>query len=141
MEATTLSVERLQEISDSVFAEWVRGLGFKVTSASQHEVHLWLPFSQSLSHVPNAVSGQALLALADSAMVLALASFYGQFKPVATVDLHMQFMKVAKGNVRCRASVERATKSIAFATASFFLEDGQSNEIGRAIGTFSIPVV
>jgi acyl-coenzyme A thioesterase PaaI-like protein len=54
------------------FAPWVQALGLRVESFAAGEVTLRLPQNPELSRIGGMVCGQALMAAADTAMVLAI---------------------------------------------------------------------
>ena len=77
------------------FAPWVLDLGLVIeafeTAAPAGAVADWqpgailrMPFSERLCRVGGILSGQALMALADTAAVFALAAAMGQFRPIAS---------------------------------------------------------
>ena len=136
-----LPAAQLQAIADEIFAPWVRALDFRVAAADADGVTLSMAFAPAASHTAHMVCGQALLAVADSAMVLALAYAFGAFRPVATVDMHMQFMRAAKGDLLVRAQARRIAKTVAFASVAFFDAADPDQEIARASGTFTLPPV
>ena len=74
-----------------------------------------LPQSEQLSRVGGMLCGQAMMAAADTAMVLALISHFGQVKPCATVQLSSTFLKPLSGqDALVTARVLRAGKTMAF---------------------------
>ena len=75
----------LEDALANVFAEWVRMLELRLIEARPGEVVLALPVTQRHVHAGNVMSGQTLMAAADSAMVLAVMSKLGAFRPMTTV--------------------------------------------------------
>lgn len=110
-------IEMLNEALASVVAPWVRGLGLQVTEARSGEVVLRLPVSPMLVHGGGVLCGQAMMAAADTAMVLAVMTRLGGFKPMTTVQLQTSFLKPVPGNsgeARLLARVLRMGKSLVF---------------------------
>ena len=70
-------------------------LRLKVRETTAESVTLVMPFDEQLLRPGRIVAGQALMALADTAMVMALWSALGAFRPVATVDMTTTFMRPA----------------------------------------------
>jgi acyl-coenzyme A thioesterase PaaI-like protein len=71
--------------------------------------------------------GQAMMAVADTAMVLALSSNLGGFRPMTTVQLQTSFLKPVPGtaeSIRVRATVLRRGKSLAFGEIALHGPDG-----------------
>lgn len=105
----------LQQALGELFAPWVRALGLQVVAFSMGEVTLRLPHSEQLSRVGGMLCGQAMMAAADSAMVLALISHFGAFRPCTTVQLSSTFLKpLSKQDGLVTARILRAGKSMAF---------------------------
>jgi uncharacterized protein (TIGR00369 family) len=110
-----------------VFAEWVRELELSVIEARVGEVVLALPVSARHVHAGQVMSGQTLMAAADTAMVLAVMSRLGAFRPMTTVQLQTSFLRpvpAGAGTVRVTASVLRLGKTLAFGEIAMELEDG-----------------
>lgn len=98
------------------FAPWVLDLGITVDAVAPDETLLTVPIIPRLARHGGIVSGQALAALADTAMVLACGGFLGQMRPVATVTLDTQFLRPATGDqLRARAKVIKGGRSMMFA--------------------------
>ena len=107
----------LEHALTSVFAEWVRELDLRVLEARAGEVLLALPVTPLHVHSGGVVSGQTLMAAADSAMVLAIISRLGAFRPMTTVQLQTTFLRPVPADARfanVRARVLRLGKTLAF---------------------------
>ena len=70
---------------DSLFAPWVKALELKVEALEPGQARLRLPFAPGLCRQGGTICGQALMAAADTAMVLAIGSLFGEFRPSTTV--------------------------------------------------------
>ena len=107
----------LEDALTTVFAEWVRALDLRVIEASAGEVLLALPVAAKHVHSGGVMSGQTLMAAADTAMVLAVMSRLGTFRPMTTVQLQTTFLRPIPGDAgfaNVRARVLRMGKSLAF---------------------------
>lgn len=134
-----LSTDQIQAILDENFADWVRALDLTVTKASAQAVELRMPLADHLARVGGIVSGQALAALADTAMVLAAVAHAGEMKLFATTDLHSQFLRPGRGTaILCRAEVVRAGKALVFARAEMS-EESSGKLVSTATATFYAP--
>ncbi|MFZ4651634.1 MAG: PaaI family thioesterase [Rubrivivax sp.] len=123
----TARVELCNRLLAEITAPWVRELGLRAVHASEREVELDAPVSSALVHGGGVVCGQALMAMADTAMVLALSSSLGEFRPMTTVQLQTSFLKPVPGtaqSVRIRATVLRRGKSLAFGEIAMLSPDG-----------------
>jgi len=136
---TGLAKTDLAAILVDMFAPWVQDLGLTIECVDKEAVTTCMPASARLSRVGGIVSGQAMTAMADTTMVLALAAAFGGFRPVATVDLSMSFMRAVKSrDVVCEARVRRAGRSLAFVCAELRASDEQ-DIAAVANGTFAVP--
>ncbi len=115
-----MDVETLQSTFSGHFAPWVLALGLRVDSASDAGVVLRLPHSETLSRSGGMLCGQAMMAAADSAMVIALINHFGEFKPCTTVQMSSSFLKpLSNQDALVEARVARAGKSLAFGEIEF----------------------
>ncbi|MEH2488429.1 PaaI family thioesterase [Bradyrhizobium sp. AZCC 2230] len=137
--ATGLTKADLSAILADAFAPWVQDLNLSVDDIGSDGITMRLPADARLSRIGGIVSGQAMTAMADTTMVLALATHFGGFRPVATVDIAMSFMRAIKSSdVLCQARVRRAGRSLAFVHAE--LRGAEDTQVAAvANGTFAIP--
>ncbi|AMO23302.1 PaaI family thioesterase [Ramlibacter solisilvae] len=107
--------EKLQGALPEYFAPWVQELGLAVESFDGDGVTLRLPQGERLSRVGGMLCGQAMMAAADTAMVLALINHFGEFRPCTTVQMNTSFLKpLSNQDALVQARVLRAGKSLAF---------------------------
>ena len=107
--------ETLQSALPEYFAPWVQALGLHVESFDADSVTARLPQDPQLSRVGGMLCGQAMMAAADTAMVLALVNHFGEFRPCTTVQMNTSFLKPLSGqDALVHARVLRAGKSLAF---------------------------
>ena len=112
---TAVSRETLQQALGELFAPWVRALDLQVERFEADSVTLRLPQNDQLARVGGMLCGQAMMAAADTAMVLALINHFGQFRPCSTVQLSSSFMNPLSGqDALVTARVLRAGKAMAF---------------------------
>ena len=111
----SVTPDTLQPALAEYFAPWVQALNLQVDSTDADSVTLRLPQSDQLSRVGGMLCGQAMMAAADTAMVLALIRHFGEFRPCTTVQLNTSFLKPLSGqDALVQARVIRAGKSLAF---------------------------
>ena len=110
-----MNTDTLQSALAEYFAPWVQALGLAVESFDEGSVTLRLPQSEELSRVGGMLCGQAMMAAADTAMVLALINHFSGFRPCTTVQMSTSFLKPLSGqDALVRATVVRAGKAMAF---------------------------
>jgi uncharacterized protein (TIGR00369 family) len=119
------------------FAPWVLALHPAVTQIDAHRTVLHIPVTDALNRTGGIVSGQALTALADTAMVLACGGHLGKMEPVGTVTLDTQFLRPATGTaIRAEAEVTRAGKSMIFTRCTLIAEPSEK-PVALATATFA----
>jgi uncharacterized protein (TIGR00369 family) len=104
------SIDILRQALHEQFAPWVRELGLRVEAATLGEVRLALPVAPPHVHAGGVLCGQTMMAAADTAMVLAVMTHLGGFKPMTTVQLQTSFLRGIKGDVGTVAVVARVLK-------------------------------
>lgn len=97
-DASLVELPALQAMLTDLVAPWVADLGLQVRSASLGEVVQALPIRPAQVHVGGVLCGQAVMAAADTAMILAIATQLGGFKPMTTVQLQTSFLRPIAGS-------------------------------------------
>ena len=109
-----------------VLAPWVRELGLRTEAVDASGVTLRLPFDERFRHAGGVVCGQVLMSAADTAMIVAISSALGGFRPMTTVTLTTNFMRpVIEGDVKVRANVLRLGKTVVFGEIELTGADGK----------------
>ena len=118
-----------RRILGEVFAPWVQDLALSVERI-EHEAPadapdwqpgalLRMPFSERLCRTGGIVCGQALMAFADTAMVLANLAANKGYRPMTTVDQTTHFMRaVTASDVLADARVVRLGRTMSFGRVS-----------------------
>jgi uncharacterized protein (TIGR00369 family) len=110
-----MDTQALQAALPEYFAPWVQELGLRVEDSTDDGVTLRLPQDARLSRSGGMLCGQAMMAAADTAMVLALIRHFGGFRPCTTVQMNTSFLKpLSAQDALVQARVIRAGKSLAF---------------------------
>jgi len=116
----------IRELLDRVLAPWVRALALAPVKVDEEGATLRLPFSGELRHSGGVICGQVFMAAADTAMVVAISSALGGFKPMTTVSLNISFMRaVRKGDVLITARVLRLGRNLVFGEVELFDDEGR----------------
>lgn len=120
------TIEDAQRMLGELFAPWVRELGLEVLAIGGGEATLRLPFDARLARVGGTVCGQAMMAAADTAMVFAVSSQLGEFRPMTTVSLTTSFMRPVQGTeLRVVARVLKPGRSLVFGEVELLAPDGR----------------
>ena len=91
-------------------------------------MRLRLPVSPGLVHGGGVLCGQAMMAAADTAMILAVMTRLGGFKPMTTVQLQTSFLKPVPGDAgdaTLVARVLRLGRSLAFGEIELLTPRGE----------------
>jgi len=110
-----------QQLLTDVFAAWVQDLQLSVEalhppgSEGGAGATLRMKFSERICREGGVICGQALMSLADTAMVFAVASASGRYRPMTTVDQTTHFLKPASNaDVLADARILRVGRTMAF---------------------------
>ena len=118
-------IDDARRVLGEVFAPWVLDLNLSVeafdfapspdSSADwQPGAILRMPFSERLCRNGGVVCGQALMAFADTSMVLANLAANRGYRPMTTVDQTTHFMRAVTGDVLADARVVRLGRTMSF---------------------------
>src|SRR4051812_15654399 len=97
----TFSLEAAQALLKNVVAAWVQDLQLSVerihpaTEPGGTGAVLRMMFTERLCRDGGIICGQALMSLADTAMVFAVCAASGRYRPMTTVDQTTHFMRPA----------------------------------------------
>jgi uncharacterized protein (TIGR00369 family) len=121
-----IDIEEAKRVLANVFAPWVQDLGLSIGSVEcdppagaaagwQPGATLRMAFSERLCRQGGIVCGQALMAFADSAMVIANLAANRGYRPMTTVDQTTHFMRaVTASDVLADARVVRLGRTMSF---------------------------
>src|SRR5689334_23229061 len=92
-----MTLDQLQAALPAYFAPWVQALALRAEAFDDDSVTLRLPQSDQLARTGGMLCGQAMMAAADTAMVLALIRHFGEFRPCTTVQMNSSFLRPLSG--------------------------------------------
>jgi uncharacterized protein (TIGR00369 family) len=135
---TVFNLDTAADVIEAVVPACVKSLGLSVVSIDARGAVLRMPSSPAACREGGIISGQALASLADTAMVCALWSVFGEHRPVATVDLHVTYLRAAdEGDVLATAEVVKQGRSLSFARVSIASAAQPDRPLTTAVGTFA----
>ncbi|MEZ0114428.1 acyl-coenzyme A thioesterase PaaI-like protein [Catenulispora sp. EB89] len=103
------------EILAENFAPWIQALNLKVEKTTPTTTTLRLPWNQDLACEGGTLCGQALMAAADTATVLAISAARGAFCPMTTVQQNTTFQRpIKEADVLITARVTKLGRTLAF---------------------------
>ncbi|WOX20736.1 PaaI family thioesterase [Streptomyces solicathayae] len=134
----TLTLAAAEKILADNFAPWVLDLGLSVVSTGPGEAVLRLPWSDRLAREGGGLSGQALMAAADTATVIAVSSARGGFVPMTTVQQSISFQRAVLGtDVLVRARLTKDGRRMAFADITMTAE-GSEEPAAHATAVYAL---
>jgi uncharacterized protein (TIGR00369 family) len=119
-------IDEARRVLGDVFADWVRDLNLSIegidydppadgASDWRPGAVLRMPFSERLCRNGGMVCGQALMAFADTAMVIANLAANRGYRPMTTVDQTTHFMRAVMAcDVLADARVVRRGRTMSF---------------------------
>jgi uncharacterized protein (TIGR00369 family) len=125
-QAAAFDIAEARRILGDVFAPWVQDLELSLERIEcdppqaapadwQPGAIVRMPFSERLCRHGGAVCGQALMALADTSMVLAILAANRGYRPMTTVDQTTHFMRaVSSSDVIADARIVRLGRTMSF---------------------------
>ena len=91
----TITLEQAEAFFTQNFAPWIQDLDVAILAVGGGGASLRIPASPRIYRVGGTVCGQAVMALADTAMVFAVASAAGGFVAMTTVGQTTAFLRPA----------------------------------------------
>ncbi|MBI1244227.1 MAG: hotdog fold thioesterase [Alphaproteobacteria bacterium] len=131
----TFDVAAARDILTAKFAPWVLDLGIEIVDLDKAGLAiLQMPVNSRISRDGGTVCGQASMALADTAMVFAVAAASGGYRAMTTVTQTTNFVRaLACRSVLARGRVVKLGRTLAF--GEVVLSPEGSDEIAVQVAT------
>jgi uncharacterized protein (TIGR00369 family) len=134
----TLEAAQAQLSPGGNFGPWIWELKLRAEHVSAEEVRIRLPYSDHIARPGGVMVGQAMMALADTIMVLAICEKLQRFATLATISLTTNFIRAAvQQDVVGVARAVRVGRSTAFGEVDFYV-DGSRDPIAQSLSTFAV---
>jgi len=134
----TLETAQAQLSPGGNFGPWIWDLNLRVEQVSVDSIRVRLPFSDKIARPGGVVIGQAMMAMADTVMVLAICEKLGRFATLATISLTTNFLRAAvRQDVIAVARAVKVGRSTAFGEVEMSV-DGRDEPIAQALSTFAV---
>lgn len=119
-----LLIEDAQRLLDDNISPWVGELGMRVEQVDADLVRVRMPFSQKLVHSGGVICGQALMGIADAAMLVAIANEAPGMTARATVSLNISFLRpAAETDVIADIRILKSGRTLAFGDIALYGAD------------------
>ncbi len=147
-ESATFDIAQARRVLAEAFAPWVLDLGLSIERIDceppavaedwQPGAVLRMAFSERLCRHGGVICGQALMALADTAMVIAMVAANRGYRPMTTVDQTTHFMRaVASSDVRADARVVRLGRTMSFGRVTL-LSAADNKQVAMVSSAFAM---
>ena len=142
-------IDEARRVLGEVFADWVKDLNLSIEGIDydppaegpadwQPGAILRMPFSERLCRNGGTVCGQALMAFADTAMVIANLAANRGYRPMTTVDQTTHFMRaVMTSDVLADARVVRRGRTMSFGRVTL-LSAGDNKPVAMVSSAFAM---
>ncbi|MEU8357513.1 PaaI family thioesterase [Nonomuraea sp. NPDC048882] len=120
-----MTPENAEAILTQYFAPWIQRLGLRVEEVGERHAVVRLPWSDDLAREGGGLSGQAMMAAADTATVVAISSARGGFVPMTTVQQSTTFQRPVVGkDVLLDVRITKLGRTLAFTEITLTAEGG-----------------
>jgi len=135
----TLETAQAQLAPGGNFGPWIWDLKLVAEHVAADSVRLRLPYGDHIARPGGGVvMGQAMMAVGDTVMVLAICERLGRFATLATISLTTNFLRAAvRQDVIAVGRVKKLGRTTAFGEVDFFV-DGSDEPIAQALSTFAV---
>jgi uncharacterized protein (TIGR00369 family) len=134
----TLETAQAQISPGGNFGPWIWDLRLRVEHVSPAEIRVRLPFDDRIARPGGVVIGQAMMAMADTVMVLAICEKLGRFATLATISATTNFLRAAvRQDVICVARAVKVGRTTAFGEVEMAAE-GSAEPIAQSLLTFAV---
>jgi len=100
-------------------------LGFQLDALDDGRSQVRLKFQPHLGNSRGEVHGGSVAAIVDAAMSQAVRSLVDKALGVATMTMNLTYLAPARGEIVCKGTVIKRGRSVMFAEAEVFGEDGE----------------
>ncbi|MAZ03319.1 MAG: hypothetical protein CMN56_09290 [Sneathiella sp.] len=95
---TAISIKEAEDFYNNSFAPWIKALDISFTDIGPDSATLRIPASPNINRLGGMMCGQAIMALADTAMVFAVAASAGSFVNMTSVNMQTTFLRPMEGD-------------------------------------------
>ena len=122
-----LTINEAEDILRGNFAPWVLDLDISVDEVGDGTAVLRVPACERLNRAGGSVCGQAIMALADTAMIIAVSSLLGRESRITTVNQTTSFLRpAADADLIAEASIIKPGRTIVYGEVA--LHTGQKEK-------------
>jgi len=147
-QASAFGLQAAGRLMNEVFAPWVQDLSLLVESVEavrppgalpdwQPGAVVRLPFSKKICCDGAVVCSQALMGLADTAMVIACSAAWNGYRPMSTIDQTTHFLRPVNFDIVADARVVRIGRNTSFGRV-MLLNAADRRPVGMVASAYSM---
>jgi len=137
--ASELSLQEAREGAEAWFAPWVKDLGLQVEAVERGKVRVRVPKSDRLNRIGGTLSGQAIMAIADTAMVFATRSCTDATNDIATVQQSTSFFRaVIDADLICEVTVSKEGRIMMFGDCLMYADGMRDKPAAQATLVYAV---
>jgi len=132
------TIDVAQRLLREKFAPWVQDLGISFDQLAGGEAILRVAVSSRLNREGATICGQAIMAVADTAMVFAISSALDRFVPMTTVSQSSAFLRpAADSDLLAHASIIKLGRSIVYGEVNLYT-DAPDKPVAHVTSTYML---
>ena len=123
-----ITLAEARDFYKNSFADWIQELDITITDISKGRATLRIPASDRINRLGGMICGQAIMALADTAMVFAVAANAGSFVSMTSVNMQTTFLRPAEGEeMFAEAQVLKSGKRLVYGEVNLRMGDASKS--------------
>lgn len=139
MTQSALSLEDARANVSKWFAPWIQDMDLQVEAVEHGFARLRVPANEKLSRMGGIMCGQAMMALADTAMVFAAFSVLDQPREIATVQQSTSFFRAVAGkDLICEARISKSGRTMLFGDCTLYMDGQPEKPAGQATLVYAV---
>lgn len=132
------NVEAAEKLLGEMFAPWLHDLGINIDKVADGQAFLRVPVSARLNRGGGTICGQAIMAVADTAMVFAISSALDGFVPMTTVSQSSSFLRAAADkDLIAHASIIKLGRTIVYGEINIYT-DSPDKPVAHITSTYML---
>ncbi len=132
------TVDAAESILENMFAPWIRDLAITFDKVADGQAILRVPVSTRLNREGGTICGQAIMAVADTAMVFAISSALDNFVPMTTVSQSSSFLRpAADKDLIAHANVIKLGRKIVYGEVNIYT-DSPDKPVAHITSTYML---
>ena len=138
MTEQNFTVGTAETMLKEMFAPWVQDLNIEFDKIGDGQAVLRVPVSKRLNREGGTICGQAIMSVADTAMVFAISSALDKFVPMTTVSQSSSFLRAAADkDLIADANVIKLGRTIVYGEVNIYT-DAPEKPVAHITSTYML---